>query len=172
MYSNILTLNIGEVNMLKKIASNYLEKIAFSWFADEEDEDDLDKVYKQLAREIPENAINADNGVWYSDDFYEESTPKSTIKNLKGYNHEDLVNHIQSKLLPKLYKEYKSWLPKHIKSLRLKGITRMLSDSRKPTPYDYILSVGSDDDNNYRFNDGDHDLILPANNLKEILVEG
>jgi hypothetical protein len=48
----------------------------------------------------------------------------------------------------------------------------MLSDSRKPVPYDYILSVGSDDDNNYRFNDGDHDLILPANNLKEILVEG
>jgi hypothetical protein len=160
--------------MLQKIASNYLEKVAFEWGlfgskSKDEDLDELDKVYRDMATAKPKNAVTQ-NDVWYADEYFEEDTPSTSIKNLKGYNHDKLVKHIQNKLLPKLLKEYKDWFPKDVKSLRLKGIKRILSDRLQNIPYEYHLSVDSKDKPDWYWNH-DHDLIVYPEDPSYVSVE-
>ena len=158
--------------MLNKIASKYLEKKAFFSLFDDQDPYDLDKIYQELDKEIPKNAITDDDGVWYSDEFFEEPAPKQTVKNLKGYNHKQLVKRINSKLLPLLMQEYKAQIPEHIKTLKLLGIKRQLSDSKSMIPYEYRLVVGSDDDKDWTFNNSSgHMLILYPEDLSKIYLE-
>jgi hypothetical protein len=64
----------------------------------------------------------------------------------------------------------KDWFPKDVKSLRLKGIKRILSDRLQNTSYEYYLSVGSKDKPDWYWNH-DHDLIVYPDDPSYVSVE-
>lgn len=169
--------------MLKKIASNYLEKVSFLGLFEDDGEDELDKVMHEMAVEVPKHALKMKDGTFvYDTHIYDADTDKyteldkQTLKELKGYNHKDLIKRI-NKVLPKLLKEYREdgWeIPEHIKTLKLKGVGRSLhQDKDKTTPFEYFYHIGSPEDRNFSLNEVlDHGISAYADTPEDIMLNG
>jgi hypothetical protein len=161
--------------MLQKIASNWLNKVINKIHESNEERNKKQWLQdyhnpKRLAQinRIPEQAVIDDQGIWHMDSVINEPVNKD----LKNYNYKEITKRIQHKLLPEFHNNIKEWITNYpeVKTLKLKGINRILDKNK--TPVLYQLTVGSSEDKYFDAEEAlDHSIIAdPA--LTYVDIEG